>query len=238
MKTLPPVLAVLGAGVMACSTTETRYIDEPLPETTDAGTATDSGMSPDSGLGILSFRPPASFSGFDGTHSFKVPVAVYSAADDLVVSASNGAGVVPKRLVEPARGGVTDNGRYFLVTVKQAGPITLTATTGGRTATSTITVTSYPAGRWARGETRYTKGESGDPPCTDCHVNGQGVDHSPASLSTATDEKVGITITTGISPYNVPILIDGQPSHSWKVSDAERDGLVTYLRGLEPRGFE
>jgi mono/diheme cytochrome c family protein len=124
------------------------------------------------------------------------------------------------------------------VTVKKAGTIKLTAKSNGKSAESTITVAQYSTSRWTAGETRYKNGSGGDPPCTDCHVNGKAIDHSPAALATATDEKIAVVITTGISTSGFPIKIDNQPGHKWNVTDEERDGLVTYLRSLEPRGFK
>lgn len=234
------VLVVTVLGVFACSSTKTSYVDEPDDPLTDGGF--NSQPRPDSGLGILSFMPDDSFSGFDGEHTFKVPVAVYDSSDDLVVTASDpsAAEIVPKKLVNPERNdGTFDNGKYFFVTVKRPGTITLKATSNGRSVESKIEVADYAAGRWQTGETRYkTAGANGDPPCTQCHVNGNAIDHSPAALATATDEKVGIVITTGISTAGFLIKIDNKPGHKWEVSDAERDGLVTYLRSLEPKGFK
>jgi hypothetical protein len=229
------------AGVFACSSTQTTYLDEPegTEEKKDAGF--DSRPAADSGLGILTFMPETSFSGFDGTHTFIVPLAVYDSADDLKLTADDPSAVeiVPKILAKPVReDGTTDSGKYFFVTVKKAGTIKLSATSQGKVVESTITVTEYAADRWAAGEARYKNGGSGDPPCTDCHVNGQAIDHSPAALATATDEKIAVVITTGISTSGFPIKINGVPGHQWNVTPEERDGLVTYLRSLEPRGFK
>ncbi|MBX3205280.1 MAG: hypothetical protein KF764_09435 [Labilithrix sp.] len=234
------VFVATWVGVFACSSTETSYIEEDEPAATDAGF--DTKPSAESGLGILTFMPQTSYSGFDGTHTFTVPVAVYDSADDLKVTATDpsAADVVAKKLTNPVRpDGTTDNGKYFLVTVKKPGTITLTATSNGKSVESTITVAEYTTSRWTAGETRYKNGSGGDPPCTDCHVNGKAIDHSPAALATATDEKIGVVITTGISPAGFPIKIDNQPGgHQWTVTDEERDGLITYLRSLEPRGFK
>jgi hypothetical protein len=234
------VFAAAYAGVFACSSTETKYVDEPEgPGGKDAGF--DSQPSAESGLGILTFMPERSFSGFDGTHTFTIPVAVYDSSDDLEITADDPAAVdiVPKKLEKPvASDGTTDAGKYFFVTVKKAGTIKLTAKSQGKTADSTVTITSYDSARWAAGEARYKNGGSGDPPCTDCHVNGNAVDHSPAALATATDEKIAVVITTGISTSGFPIQVNGAPGHQWKVTAEERDGLVTYLRSLEPRGFK
>ncbi len=234
------------ASAAACSSTQTVDSgDDSSGVTSDAGykrdgSTYDSAPSPDSGLGVLRFQPTTSYSGYDGTHSFQVPVAVYDAASDLQVSADDASAVTvtPATLKNPVSpDGVTDNGKYFLVTVKKAGTITLTASSSGRSATTTITVVSYAPDRWQTGQTRYVNGGSGDPPCTDCHVNGQAIDHSPAALATTNDEGVAAVITTGISPAGFPIQgVTG--GHRWNVTDAERDGLVTYLRALTPRGFQ
>lgn len=228
------------AGVFACSSTQTTYVDEPEePGVKDAGF--DTKPSAESGLGFLTFMPEKSYSGIDGTHDFIVPVAVYDSGDDLKVTASDPSAVeiTPKQLGNPVHAdGTTDNGKYFFVKVKKAGTITLTASSNGKTAESTITVAQYTPERWRAGETRYKNGGGGDPPCTDCHVNGQAIDHSPAALATATDEKIAVVITTGISTSGFPIKINDEPGHRWNVTDEERDGLVTYLRSLEPRGFE
>lgn len=230
-------LASLVAYVVACSKDEAKYVEEEVP--TDAGF--DSKPSPDSGLGILTFMPKQAYSGHDGTNTFTVPVAVYDSGDDLVVAAADpsAADVIPKKLVFTTReDGTIDNGKYFFVTVKRPGAITLTATSRGKSVETTITVASYASSRWAAGEKRYKGGGSADPPCTDCHVNGQAIDHSPAALATATDEEIGVVITTGIATSGFPIKFDGKPGHMWTVTDAERDGLVTYLRSLTPRGFQ
>ncbi|HVH41497.1 MAG TPA: hypothetical protein VM925_04110 [Labilithrix sp.] len=232
-----PVVLAASAGVFACSKEEARYVDE--PGTVDA--SFDSKPSPDSGLGVLSFMPQASFSGFDGTHTFTVPIAVYDSADDLQVTATDpaAADIVSKKLVAPVRSdGTTDNGKYFFVTAKKPGTITLVATSKGKSVESTLTVTPYPSNRWTVGETRYKNGGGGDPPCSNCHVNGEAIDHSPAALATSTDEEIAVVITTGISTSGFPIKINGEPGHTWTVSEPERDGLVTYLRSLAPRGFQ
>jgi hypothetical protein len=232
---LGPIVAY--AGLSACTKDVATYVDEPIAD--DAGF--DTRPSADSGRGVLTFMPSKAYSGFDGTHSFTVPVAVYDAADDLDVSVTDpaSADIVKTTLVNPLRSdGTTDNGRYYLVSVKKAGTVTLVAKSGGKSTEMTITAASYAAGRWEAGETRYKNGGEGDPPCTNCHVNGQAVDHSPAALGGATDEQVEIVITTGISLSGFPIQINGAPGHTWHVTDTERDGLVTYLRGLTPRGFK
>lgn len=226
-------------GGVGCEKTETVWVEDPEEPISDAGF--DSRPAPDSGLGILHFRPEQTYSGFDGTNTFRVPIAVYDADDDLTVVATDPSTVdiVPKQLANPVLDdGTIDNGKYFFVTVKKAGTITLQAKSRGETAEARIDVTEYAPDRWSVGETRYKLGASGEPACAMCHAGGQAIDHSPAALATATDEQIAAVITSGISISGFPIRIDGSPGHRWTVTDDERDGLVTYLRALEPRGFE
>ncbi|AKV04190.1 hypothetical protein AKJ09_10853 [Labilithrix luteola] len=204
------------------------------------GSTYDSAPPPDSGLGELRFMPNVVYSGFDGTHTFQVPIAVYDADSDLTVTSSDPTMKLDAvKLVNPVVDGVTDLGAYYLVTIPKAGSFTLTATSKGRSATATVNAASYAADRWAAGETRYTNasGTGLAQPCTNCHVKGQAIDHSPAVLATATDQEISVIITTGVKPGPSPILgVDG--GHKWQVTAAERDGLITYLRGLSPRGFQ
>jgi hypothetical protein len=204
------------------------------------GSTYDSAPSPDSGLGELLFRPDTIYSGVDGTHTFKMPIAVYDGASDLTVTASDPSAVVIEKtkLANPTLpDGTTDNGSYFMLTAKKAGTFTLTATSKGRSTTATVTVAQYASTRWQIGQTRYMNGGAGEPPCADCHVNGQAIDHSPASMASVDDEALAAVITTGIKPNNTPVTgVSG--GHRWKVTTDERDGLVTYLRALTPKGFQ
>ncbi|MDB5218265.1 MAG: hypothetical protein JWO86_6192 [Myxococcaceae bacterium] len=210
------------------------------------GSVYDSTVSPESGLGTLLFRPDKVFSGTDGTHTFKVPLAVYDSDSDLAVTASDPSALTLakttlKNPVSPD--GITDNGKYFMLTAQKAGTYTLTATSKGRSTTATVTVSDYTANRWSDGDARYNDGittKTADRACKSCHVDGLAIDHSPAALATATDQEIGIIITTGVKPGPSVIKIPNEPGtqHKWTVTDAERDGLVTYLRALDPRGFQ
>jgi hypothetical protein len=210
------------------------------------GSSYDSAVSPESGLGELLFRPSKVFSGTDGTHTFKVPLAVYDSDADLSVTASDPSGITlaPTKLKNPVSpDGITDNGKYFMLTALKAGTYTLTATSKGRSTTATVTVTDYTSNRWGDGDARYNNGVTSmtaDRACQNCHVQGLAIDHSPAALATASDQEIGIIITTGVKPGPSVIKIPNEPGtqHKWTVTDTERDGLVTYLRALDPRGFQ
>jgi mono/diheme cytochrome c family protein len=179
----------------------------------------------------LSILPEESFTGFDGQHTFKVPVAVYRTGADLqmVLSDPNLADIKPASVANPE-----DNGRYYLLTPKKVGSATLTATSRGKSVTAKFTVQSYTPARYAAGEARYKNGGNGDPSCASCHQKAGGADHSPTALSSATDADIVATITSGIKVGGIPIT---SVTHTWTVSQAEQDGLVTYLRGLPPLGY-
>lgn len=209
------------------------------------GSTYDSSPSPESGLGELLFRPDRVYSGVDGTHTFKIPIAVYDSDSDLAVTASDGTALTikPAALKNPVdMDGVTDNGKYYMVTALKAGSYTLTAKSKGRTVTASVTVVDYAAGRWAAGDGRYNNGMTTGQgrACANCHVNGLAIDHSPAALATATDQEIGIIITSGVKPGPSVIKIPSEPAtqHKWTVTDPEKDGLITYLRAIDPRGFK
>lgn len=133
--------AALGLGATFACSSEPTLVEVPDGEgDTDAspqrdGSVYDSAPSPESGLGELLFRPNRVFTGLDGTHSFKVPVAVYDSASDLSVTADDpfSVTITASALKNPVNAeGVTDNGTYFLLTASKAGTYTLAATSKGR----------------------------------------------------------------------------------------------------------
>src|SRR3954447_25074817 len=103
---LLPAAAVFLAAAAACSSQTTTNDDDTASGIdkdagyTREGSTYDSTPSPDSGLGELRFQPSNSYSGYDGSHKFVVPVAVYDSAADLKVTA-DGAMVTPTKLKNP-----------------------------------------------------------------------------------------------------------------------------------------
>ncbi len=239
---LTPTLALTVALVAAACSSPGAAVDDGEPadagkvkNTADAKAA-DSGAAGegyvDATTPQLTILPLKAFSGFDGTHTFRVPIAIYGGGKDLTLTASDAAlaQIDPTSLTNPAG----DDGTYFMVTVKGAGSLVLTASTGGKSVTARFEIASYPASNYAVGEGRYKNGAGAEPPCTKCHSEG-GIDHSPAALASATDGDILRVILSGV-------LVAGNPittvKHKWTVTDAEKSGLVTYLRALPPRGFE
>jgi hypothetical protein len=246
--------AVAALALLACSSSNDAPLggggssggaDKDAADFTRDGSVYDSQVSPESGLGELLFRPDKVYSGIDGTHTFKVPLAVYDSDSDLVVTADDPSGLTMAKttLKNPVNSdGITDNGKYFMLTALKAGTYTLTAKSKGRSTTASVTVTDYASTRYAAGDARYNNGIStmtADRACKNCHVNGLAIDHSPAALATATDQEIGIIITTGVKPGPSVIKIPNEPGtqHKWDVTATEKDGLITYLRAIDPRGF-
>jgi hypothetical protein len=207
------------------------------------GSVFDSRSPATSGESMLILLPSISYSGFDGAHSFKVPIQVQGSSADLRLEAEDPSAVTitTTSLVNPAG----DKGKYFMIETKKAGLVQLKATSKGQSATARIVVQSYDPARWSTGEARYTVGEGGDPPCTSCHVNGRAIDHSPAAMAGVTDGEVSLIVSAGQRPNHTPIgstgctdCSTGGAQHQWTATPDELAGLVTYLRGLSPHGFE
>jgi mono/diheme cytochrome c family protein len=175
--------------------------------------------------------PAATHSGWDGTHTYRVPVAVYGATD-VTLEADDGSivSIAPTQLEDTSQ----DPGTYFIVTAHAAGTVTLTAKTAGGSASATLTIASYALADFAVGEHRYLNAATSGPACIQCHSPNGGIDHSPSQMASATDGDVISVITTGVLVEGKPIT---QVKHKWAVSDQEARGLVAYLRALPPRGF-
>ncbi len=239
---LPLLLALgLALGLGAGCSSSTSTADGGAPDAgapPDASTVNDTGTSPvPDATPDLQIRPAQSYTGTDGSHTFRVAVAVYGAGADLrlVPSDASAVAVEPASLVNPTG----DDGRYFLVSAKKAGEVTLTAESGGKKVTTQVSIAAYAPSRYAAGESRYQVGfaPKQEPPCTLCHAGAQGIDHSPASLASVADEDVSVIISTGIL-NGVPITLPTGGKHQWTTTPEEMDGLVTYLRALPPKGFK
>lgn len=228
------------AAAAACSSSG----DGGASSSSSGGTSKDGGSSGapkdadvgDGGVGNvtdLTVLPDRAYTGFDGTHAYQLPVSVAGSASDLTLTASDPSAVDIKPAVN-TNPEADPSEKWFLVTTKKAGSVTLTARSGGKTAESKLTITAYSTARWDTGNQRYHNGEGGDPPCAQCHEKAGGPDHSPLTLSPVDDESAKTVITAGIV-NNIPIK---GVNHKWQATPAELDGLVTYLRALPPRGIQ
>jgi hypothetical protein len=232
-------------GSLACACSAAPPPARPVDATpTDAGTQT---LDVDSGRGLepdafpeieagnleLGMLPRASFSGFDGVHTYRVPIAVYQYdPKDVKISISDPAlaDIVPASY----SGSGDDAGKYYLLTIKKVGNATILAESRGKMVTSTLRIVGYAPALYAQGETRYRASSTKEPACSACHEAAGGADHSPTSLSSAVDGVLRGIITSGIKGGGIPIT---KLDHRWTLTDSELDGLVAYLRALPPRGY-
>jgi hypothetical protein len=242
-RLIPCTLLSLAAifSIAACETTTTIEVDDPDAPKEDASKVFDAGTTDEQNpiVGIdpdLQIIPTAAYTGFDGTRNFRVPIAVYGAKDGLTIKVSDPSvlDVKPAKLTNAAG----DDGQWYLLTAKKAGVVDVTATYKSKSVKSRVTVQNYDPSRYTTGADRYTNG-TGDvankgKPCAACHIGNGAPDHSPMSLSGTDDELAKTVITNGIKG-GVPIT---KLDHKWEATSEQLDGLVTYLRAIDPRGIE
>ena len=219
----PTVRALLASAIAASLSIVAQGCSSPSTGPTVSG----------AGVGPLSIAPLNTYSGYDGTHKYRVPLGVLGGGSDLKITASPPKAVSfeTTRLIDP----MGDLSTYFFVTTQAAGEVTITASSGGKSVSAKITITAYPASDYSIGEMRYVNGEASDPPCLTCHGEQGGIDHSPTRLAPVTDAQALTAILTGIEPSGDPVPT---PKHSWAVTDAEKKGLLSYLRAIPPKGFQ
>jgi hypothetical protein len=192
---------------------------------------------------MLLLLPSISYSGFDGAHTFRVPIQVQGSGTDLQLEADDPSAVAITKTALVDKTG--DKGTYFMLETKKAGVVMLHARSKGQTADARVIVTSYDPSRWETGRTRYENGGGGDPPCTTCHLDGRAIDHSPAAMAAVTDGEVAFIVSSGERPNHTAIgdtgcsdCTDAGHQHRWAATTEELAGLVPYLRALPPRGFQ
>lgn len=180
--------------------------------------------------------PRTVYTGFDGSHAFSFPIALDGPTDNTAMIDVSDHTALELKAAKLAGNDGSDTSRYYLVTVKKAGDYTINVSWGGKTASSTVHVTTYTPQRYTAGQARYTNGNgtaTNQRACTTCHNDMQGApDHSPASLAGVDDARVKQTITQGILADGTLIYDFFGVDHKWQANEAELDGLVTYLRAL------
>jgi len=184
--------------------------------------------------------PTTAYTGFDGTNTYKVPVGTNltnvtwtiddpTFADIAAVAAPTG--------TEFSRFG----GTWAMVTTRKAGTTKITATGGGKTVTAALVVTTYTTANLAVGDTRYNTPADATAAqrasCASCHKLANGADHSPLVLEWYKDDEILSAVTTGVYPAAAGGYVLQGVNHAWNLTDAEKLGIVPYLRALPPRGF-
>jgi len=240
------VLAVaLGAGIIGCGSSEDGDGDNPVM-----------GSGPDvvgtEKLEIYFTNLNTAFiPGSD--RKFKVPAVVQGVrADEWTCS--------DKSAVDFEIDGVPNG---VMITAKKAGDFTITAKAGNRTGSVKIHITAATEDDYTRGEARYnnaiqlmfnagqimTAGGgmvmlANNVSCKNCHGSGANflaVEHTPQQTGGYTDEEIKNIFENGMKPAgakwgSLPGIMNYYPMfHKWAASAEEYQGLVVYLRSLEPK---
>jgi len=178
--------------------------------------------------------PDVAHTGFDGTHVFKVPLSTNLTNVTWKIDDPAIASITP--VATPAL--YAEYGEtWAMVTAKKAGTTKVTATGGGKTVSSMLVVQAYTAANLAAGDKRYNTPDNPTAAqrnaCAGCHKLANGADHSPVVLAAYDDDDVLPAITTGVYQDGYQLMV----THTWNLTDAEKQGIMPYLRSLPPRGF-
>lgn len=204
----------------------------------------------DSAEDTLNLHFDPMYSAYDGVHEFQLPVivedvsgATFRASDPSMVT------------IEQTADGAT-------LTMRKAGKVTIIASTpDGQTGRATLTISAATPEAWQSGSERYNNGMGLDGgvrlgpgggnltgntelACTTCHgVTAQtfgDVEHTPQQTGGYSDDQL-IKIFTmaqkpaGIGQHTNVSLSSWQSFHKWSATDAQKRGLVVYLRSLAPK---
>jgi hypothetical protein len=194
------------------------------------------------------------YSGYDGKNTYQVP-AIVSGVSDVKWKAE------PEDAVDidpdAMSGGV-------IITTRKAGDVKITATAGPLSGSSMLHITQFTPEERAAGEMRYNNmiplpefmfdRDAGMPrpqdivipddlSCANCHGSGAAaldVEHTPQQTGGYSDDALIAIITMGMKPpgsmFHTPVPpFLYQMFHTWGASDAEKRGLVAYLRSLAPK---
>jgi hypothetical protein len=187
------------------------------------------------------------YSGFDGSRTFKVPAIVsevtgarWSASDISFVDLSDDA----------ETGGV-------MITTRKSGVVNIIARAGALSGQAALNITQFAAGDCDAGDMRYHNSIgidagglaiiSGTVPdnasCADCHGDGAqmlSIQHTPQQTGGFSDMDLINIFTKGFKPNGSVFITMFPPQiyqrfHTWSATDAEKTGLVCYLRSIEPK---
>jgi len=248
------ILCTLALSLAGCGSSDDDDDDSPGAGNSGAGSganAGNGGAGPGGGGLTIVFSPM--YSGFDGVNTYSVP-AIVSGVSDANWTAD------PKEKVDiakdPETGGV-------MLTMLAAGDVKITATAGALSGSSMLHIAEYTAQQRADGEARYNNEiplpsfmfdpDAGRPDpgmftipdnlsCKNCHGSGAmalDVEHTPQQTGGYSDADLIGIITMGMKPPGgkfktmVPPFIYTM-FHTWGATEAEKTGLVAYLRSLTP----
>jgi hypothetical protein len=239
------ITVALGAGIIGCGSNDGD----------DTSPAAGTGGGPSMGEPLVIFFPKLNSAYIPGSdRKFKVPAVVQGVrADKWTCSDPNALDFE----IDGVMNGV-------MITTKKAGDFMITATAGKRTGTVPIHVTAATEDDYTRGEARYNNaiqlmftpgmfmGAQGgmvtfgmnNVSCKNCHGSGANflaVEHTPQQTGGYTDDEIKNIFENGMKPPgakwgSLPGIMNFYPQfHKWAASDEEYQGLVVYLRSMEPK---
>lgn len=140
------------------------------------------------------------------------------------------AALLSSELVEEYPGG-----RLYLLTTVAAGDSSIKASFEGENLDIEVSIAQYTPAQVAAGSERYNNDVTDNVPtrsCASCHQSENGIDHSPFFMAQFSDAGILSTIETGVNSdddYNTSI------PHQWGFdNDDQKNGIVAYLRSLDP----
>ena len=200
------------------------------------------GSESSNGGGTLKVVFSQLYTAHDGTRTFKVPVMVPSIFGVKWSVSSPSVAEIEAYEDDPMA-----LGSEAMVIAKSPGTVTITASAGGLTGQASLVITGATTALWELGRARYQEGRKirNDIPdataaCSNCHgMGGVDVEHTPAQIGGYSDEQVVGIFTMGVKPPGVQNRIvpfeQWSPVHRWQMTDEEKQGILVYLRSLEPQ---
>jgi hypothetical protein len=191
---------------------------------------------------VIQIVYPVLYSAYDPNHTYKVPVTVPSLKNLTWSVSDSNIAEIEQYEDEPEA-----LGSDAMVTTKGPGTVKIRASAGGVSGEATLTVTAGTSSLWEIGRARYQDGPRirNDIPdnkaaCTNCHGNGGAdVEHTPAQTGGYSDAELITIFTMGQKPAGVKNRILSveawSPIHRWQMTEEEKQGIVLYLRSLEPQ---
>jgi hypothetical protein len=201
------------------------------------------------------FFSPNMYSAYDGVHTFKIPVVVDNVDPTTVVWKASDPSAVNLAYDATLQG--------EMIETRKAGKVTITATAGGQSGSSTLTITQASPADWEIGNMRYNNGVvltnlpvgaarpdgGSDFSCTNCHGDTASgatnqfrtVAHTPEQTGGFSDEDLIGIFTMGKVPagaYFDPSVVSyqqWQSFHVWRMTAEEAKGVIVYLRALTPQ---
>lgn len=198
------------------------------------------------------------FTGWDGSHVYKVPaLVVYEMANTAVLAPNFDTAPPQITVADPSvltaafvatPADVVDAPkhvarRFVMYTTKKAGSTLVTFTFGTQTVSTRVHVTAYAAGLYEQGKKRYASPDFADASdrvvCSTCHAakDTKAPDHDPYFQGLLSDESLILTAAFGKVCNDKGQVVERALWHQWHFTAEELIALPAYLRAIQPLGY-